>query len=486
MNKLGFYIENTTVNFLRNALRQVKPPTILIHAQDRGLLREIRRDLSPNSFVIGRLFKDNSQQDAWLDSSDPEKRGREYAEEIIRYDFGLAAEKGAGDRLLIDAWMSLNEALRGPASFPGYAVDDQFKRRADAYDGFQDAFRLRLEGEGLQAVAFNFAAGNFTKPEHYLDWFPRTLAGYTYLGFHEYGWPSLKPGPGVETAALFYRTCMDGIRQQYGDKHKVIITELGLTMAYGHPGSPDHGWLNSGQPLTQDEYWNALNWYNTEILKDDYVVGGCLFQIGHAGRWVSFRHLGEDSTGQAILLINRIEGLASGVTPPPPPVDPPPPPPGDLSLNERVDKLISSASMAKTMVEGVPAKVDAVQRHLTPLGPQAQEALASEVLAANLRTRLAQVQATLDDLEDQVGDLPPGGLATAKGQSAALSEQLNDLQPQVNVTSSASLRVREIQQVFPGQSQEAQGAIPLRADLQRILDEAQALRSDVPSGANIN
>lgn len=231
MNKLGFYIENTTVNFLRSALRQVKPPTILIHAQDRGLLREMRRELSPNSFVIGRLFKDNAQQDAWLDSGDPERYGREFAEEIIRYDFGLAKERGAGDRLLIDAWMSLNEAMRGPASFPGYAVDDQFKRRAEAYDRFQDAFRQRLEAEGLQAVAFNFAAGNFTKPEHYLDWFPRTLSGYTYLGFHEYGWPSLKPGTGVATAALFYRTCMTSIRQQYGARHKVIITELGLTMA---------------------------------------------------------------------------------------------------------------------------------------------------------------------------------------------------------------------------------------------------------------
>ncbi len=93
MNKLGYYIENTTVPFLRDALRQVKPPVILIHAQDRGLLHEIRGQLSPDTFVIGRLFKETSVQDAWLDSSDPAARGRELAEEIIRYDFGLAKEK---------------------------------------------------------------------------------------------------------------------------------------------------------------------------------------------------------------------------------------------------------------------------------------------------------------------------------------------------------------------------------------------------------
>ena len=56
MNKLGFYIENTLVPGLREAIRDVKPPTILIHAKDRGLLREIRESLSPNSYVVGRMF----------------------------------------------------------------------------------------------------------------------------------------------------------------------------------------------------------------------------------------------------------------------------------------------------------------------------------------------------------------------------------------------------------------------------------------------
>ena len=91
--------------------------------------------------------------------------------------------------------------------------------------------------------------------------------------------------------------------------------------------------LTAFRPLSQDEYWNALNWYNAEILKDDYVMGGCLFQVGHAGRWVTFRHLGDDNHNQAITIINRIEGLASDDTPPPPPTDViTPPPPDDLNL----------------------------------------------------------------------------------------------------------------------------------------------------------
>ncbi len=95
MNKLGFYIENTTVQHLRDALAKVKPPVILIHAGDRGLLREIRSDLSPDSFVIGRIFVDPPQQDAWLTGGDPEGAGRAFADRISQYDFQLAKERGA-------------------------------------------------------------------------------------------------------------------------------------------------------------------------------------------------------------------------------------------------------------------------------------------------------------------------------------------------------------------------------------------------------
>ena len=269
MNKLGFYIERSTVEFMRDALRAVKPPVILFHAGDRGLLQEIRRDLSPDSFIIGRMFVEGVQQDAWLDDPDPEGRGRAFADQILNYDFGYATERGANGRLLVDAWMGLNEPLRGPASFPNYEVDAVFKRRAGALDHFQEAFRARLQTKGLEAVAFNFGAGNYTRPEHYLDWFPRTLASYRYLGFHEYGWPSLKPGPGTSTAALYYRPCMEDIRQRYGTNHLAIVTEAGLARLYCHPNDPagDVGWLYPEDPVSEDQYWAALQWYNHELLR---------------------------------------------------------------------------------------------------------------------------------------------------------------------------------------------------------------------------
>ena len=478
MNRLGFYIENTTVRWLREALRQVKPPVILIHAQDRGLLRDIRRELSPDSFIVGRLYKTPQQQQAWLDSGEPERYGREFAEEIIYYDFQLAKEVGENGRLLIDAWMSLNEAIRGPASFPDDEVDDEFRRRAEAYDRFQVAFKERLEQEGLVAVAFNFAAGNFTKPEHYLDWFPRTLEAYTYLGFHEYGWPSLKPGSDVATAALYYRTCMEGIRQQYGDKFKVIMTEAGLTMAYGHPENPDEGWLNTREPLTEDQYWQSLLWYNNEMLKDPYVMGACLFEVGHTSKWQTFRHLGEDNQGNPILLMNRIEAL-NDIPGPTEPPEPPEPSSGDIY--ERVDKLVDDLTHEREVIAGIPDQTDAVERALTPLNAPATGAIEAEMLAHNLRTRVNQVSATLTQLESNP-DIDPDAIQRMKEEADLAAQQLDALSPRVAKAEAAGQQVQAVAQAFPAQKRAAQQTPGLLTQVESLLERAQRLQSDLPGG----
>jgi len=477
MNRLGFYIENTTVRWMREALKQVKPPVILIHAQDRGLLREIRSSLSPDSFIIGRLYLPPGKQDYWLTSGEPERHGREFAEEIINYDFQLAKEVGANGRLLIDAWMSMNEALRGPASFPGYVVDDEFRRRAEAYDRFQLAFKQRLEEEGLVAVAFNFAAGNFTKPEHYLQWFPRTLESFTYLGFHEYGWPSLKPGPDVATGALYYRICMEGIRQRYGDHFKVIITEAGLTMAYGHPQYPDEGWLNKIHTLTEEEYWASLLWYNNEMLKDPYVMGACLFEVGHASKWETFRHLGEDNEGNPILLMNRIEAL-NDIPGPPQPPEPPEPPAGDIY--QRTAALIEALAIEQAAIAALPAQADEVERLLSPLTGPAEQGVEAGMLARNLHTRVEQITATLHQLQSDP-DQDPEQLARMLEQARVVSRQLAELRPEVDAVAAAGEQVRHIADIFPAQKRAAQASSGLLTQVEDLLARAQRLQSDLPA-----
>src|SRR5262249_597751 len=144
---------------------------------------------------------------------------------------------------------SLNEAIPGPASRQFAEQPAETAALLRAYDAFQVAFRARLQEEGIEAVAFNFAAGNFTQPEHYLAYFPNTLASYTYLGFHEYGWPTLEPAASSATSAGSYRSCLEGIRAQYGPHHRVIMTEAGLARMYQDSSAGDVGWLNDVQPL---------------------------------------------------------------------------------------------------------------------------------------------------------------------------------------------------------------------------------------------
>jgi hypothetical protein len=336
-HKLGFYVQVTTgIPGLSEAIRQVKPPTLLTHANDRGLLQAIRRELSPETFVIGRLYLKVHEQNVWL-AGDGDRagrgewlageaarnNGRAFAQKVLDHDFFMATERypnEPGGRLLIDAWMSLNECLAGPMSEEWQQGTDEerakLRAKAQAVDYFQVGFRERLQEAGLEAVAFNFGAGNFQKAEHYVDWFPRSLESYVYLGFHEYGWPTLYPAAGTSTSGKLYRGIMNKIREVYGDHHQAIITEAGLARMYKHKTCPEHyggkcdlGWLYPDGPISQDDYWQSLAWYNAELCQDDYVLGACLFNVGPNDDWWTFRHLGVDNEGQPITIIDRIKNL---------------------------------------------------------------------------------------------------------------------------------------------------------------------------------
>jgi len=316
-NKLGFYLHvSIDQHGLWDAITRVQPSVMLIHADTANtmLLQEIRRWRAPDAFVIGRMFKDLSTQQAILDNPDPEGQGRMLADEIINYDFGFAHKQGENGRRLVDAWMTLNECIPGPASGSFQTEKALLLRRYDHYDRIQASFRQRMQEAGLEAVAFNFAAGNFTQADHYLDYFPRTLESYVYLGFHEYGWPALNPHNDTPTSAGIYRRVMAGVRARYGDRHRAIMTEAGLTRAYGHPQNPDRGWLDPAETLSEDFYWeSSLAWYNRILAEDDYVLGACLYEVGHHGDWATFRHLGEDNQGNPLRLVDRmVAGKAAG------------------------------------------------------------------------------------------------------------------------------------------------------------------------------
>ncbi len=461
MNKLGFYIEVSTVEFLREALSEVKPPVILFHRGDRGLLQEIRRGLSPESFIIGRWPLDTSAQDAMLDSSDPAAAGRQLADQILNYDFGYATERVNG-RLLIDAWMSLNESLRGPASFPNYQVDALFRRRAEALDKFQEAFRQQLQTRELEAVAFNFGAGNYTRPEHYLDWFPRTLQSHVYLGFHEYGWPTLYPQAGSESGALLYRPVLEAIRTRYNRPLKAVMTEAGLARMYKYRGaSDDVGWLYPGDSIPQDQYWESLKWYNTELCRDDYVVGACLYEVGHGGgRWITFRHLGKDNNLQPITIMSRLARLRDEETLP---VDEKP------ALRQRVAAAETQLTPINAQLRQAASQVARVSTPLAGIPPAVAEAVQLQAQVEHLKARVRQVQARLSGQADP----------RLVQQAADLLTQLTDLHTRLQPVAALAATAAQSQSDLAPLVAETARVPAVQQDLARLQADIQALRRDL-------
>lgn len=276
-HKYGFHV-NAITREVQEAIMRLRPHLIKTLHHDTNFWRAAR-EIVPDAFFIGRLFDPN--QDF---RDDPQRRGREFAEKILRLEINRAEYNG---KPLYDAWESYNEVM--PESAP---VDLQQK-----YDQFQVAFAEKLKVEGFEPIAMNFGTGNFLGNQ-FLSNFRGTLETHKYLGFHEYDWPTmdrlhnigLRDGNGGMWLCLRYRRTMEEVRREFPDQHTVIITECGMTQ--GVQGGPDVGPWHPSHPIPADDYWKSLLWYNSELMKDAYVMGACLFVVGAISPWESFEHLG--------------------------------------------------------------------------------------------------------------------------------------------------------------------------------------------------
>jgi hypothetical protein len=323
-NKLGFYLQSSQdENGLWDLFQRIKPPVILIHLEFKNddLLKQMREWRSPDTFVVGRLGMDGVEQQRYLDDPDPEAAGRRLADTIYKTNESFFCKRfpdTSDGRLLVDAWMGLNECIQGP-SWEQLAEQteewrERWKEYHRRYDLLQVAFRRRLKeiDHDVEAVAFNFGAGNFKHASQYLEMYENTLREYTYLGFHEYGWPAmggnLTTGK-VKTDAGLFPDIMRGIRAKHGDRHRAIITEAGVARAHLHGGDGigDVGWQNHVETLSQEEYWKSLKWYNDLLLQNEaYTLGACLYQVGWTHGWRSFRLLGQDNQGGRIEIMDWV------------------------------------------------------------------------------------------------------------------------------------------------------------------------------------
>ena len=291
-HKYGFHVNRTGDDVL-DAIKRIKPAMVKTLDPNVGFWTQVRA-VHPDVFLIGRLVMDLHAQERFADN--PTASGRAFAERILRHEAAKTTFQG---KPLFDAWESYNEV------FPGSASSD-LKRQ---YDDFQVAFGEPIKAAGFEPIGMNFATGNMLGRD-FLDFFRGTLETYTYLGFHEYDWPQLwrlheenirEKNEGGMWLTLRYRRTMTEVRKVFPDKHKVIITECGMTQAVA--GHDDIGW-RADPAVSEDDYWKSLMWYNDELMKDRYVDSALLFVVGATGgwpKWESFEHLGG--------IVNRLEAL---------------------------------------------------------------------------------------------------------------------------------------------------------------------------------
>jgi hypothetical protein len=251
---------------------------------DPIFLSEIKA-LSPGALFVGRLLMPQID----LGKIDPAAEARRVVDLLLPV---------AGDSRrmeIFDAWEGYNEPVASDA--------EQMKRLAD-----MEAERVRLlAGYGIRSVIGNFSAGQPPLEDwpHFRPALESAREHGGYLGLHEYSAPVMQFGTEGDEGwlTLRYRKVY---RQQLipaGLDLPLVITECGIdgTVGGSRPGPHGQGWQHFVKYWAElgmgtdgaGNYVEQLAWYDSELMKDDYVVGAAIFAINTTSDWQTYDILGE-------------------------------------------------------------------------------------------------------------------------------------------------------------------------------------------------
>ena len=270
--KINYHVHNTPSFDLLGRIIKEQPRIVKALDPSADWIATLRRE-SPNTIVVGRMYDAEQKIGSSVDNA--YLVGSAFADRVLALPVNNQEHRP-------HLWESLNERCHSDSGADCHIL----------YSLFMVGFRDKLFAEGLDSVGLNSATGNLDG-NMLLEYYRPMLDSHTWLGFHEYDWPTmdrlhnegLEAGNGGQWLALRYRRIMESIQQEYGFRHKVLITECGLTQ--GVQGGSDVGW-RAAPVVSESDYLSTLKWYDSELKKDDYVYGAALFTIQASHDWQTF------------------------------------------------------------------------------------------------------------------------------------------------------------------------------------------------------
>lgn len=282
---------------------------VLDGAMSEELLKAFK---AAGTFVVGRVYVE--KQSNWSAS---QFYGKKLAPKVREYG------------QWVDAWIGKNEV----------ACNDEYaaweKKRVEL-----------LAGDGARAVVGNFGAGspgNFNDWQAFLPAIEAALANNGVLGLHcyqlpmqwgtgklQWNWAAGRPWNEGEGGApdekdegwwtLRYRKVYRHVLPAELRSIPLVITECGVDGGLPPRPGPAAGgwrdketikwWTSQGHPDAEAYYLEQLAWYDAELQKDPFVIGGAVYCVSAGSDWGSFELEGSmlDKLGTHILSTHQDGG----------------------------------------------------------------------------------------------------------------------------------------------------------------------------------
>jgi hypothetical protein len=289
-SKLGLHVVRNNDPYIMEYVRRVRP-RVMKSVDDLGWMSAVKQ-ASPNTMTIGRL---SGQNEAWPEQLDPEAAARLY---IDTYLHQYRLNPG------VDYWEGWNEFV--PVT----------QARWKWFAAFEAARACDMQTLGLHAAIGGFVGGapQYDEIAYFIPAIDAAHRCGAILTMHEGVSPlpgcgvyhdkaGIIPGapafPGITMGYLMlrYRFWYEGYLKPLGwGDLPLVISELAVGGIV--PGQDCNGpggaswkdfqgfWVQHGVGPDGPQAWtNLLAWYDSEMRKDDYVVGTTIFTAGGNPGW---------------------------------------------------------------------------------------------------------------------------------------------------------------------------------------------------------